>query len=167
MKNIWFVIIGIFLFSLVMILLTFSVPEIKTYAFGIASSKHLPLWLIGLFAPLAYLFQRIGQWIKSSDGSRVGVITGNKQLKEEQERIRRELDSLLDWRSRMLQQEYEAVSRLKTDISRMEAQLAGLGSQIRKIQNTSVEEISASMGDKEKDDVFERYLREHGASIYK
>lgn len=167
MNKVWFVIIGIILVAGLMILLTLRIPEIKALASSIAASKHLPIWIVGLFAPLIYLFQKAGDWIKSFNSGKSGVITRNKQIEAEQERIRRELDSLLDWRSRMLQQEYEAVTRLKTDITRMESQLASLGSQIRKIQNTPVEEIAASMSEQEKDDVFERYFKEHGASVYK
>lgn len=66
-----------------------------------------------------------------------GIISRNQKIKTEQERIRSDLDGLLDCRSRMLQLEYESVNRLKNEISLMEKKLVSLESQIRNIQNTS------------------------------
>lgn len=167
MRQTWIVIISILLFVGAMLLLTFRIPEIRAFASSLASNKHLPLWFVGLFSPIVYLFKNMGDWVISSGTRDGGVIGRNQQIQTEQERIRRDLDSLLDWRSRMLQQEYESANRLKSEITLMEKQLASLGSQIRNIQSKSVEEFASSMSDPQKDDVFEQYFKEHGAAIYK
>lgn len=167
MKNVWLVISGIILFFTAMVIITLTVPEVKAFASGIAQNKHLPLWLVGFLAPVIYIFQKIADGIKTFSGLKSGVITENKRIVDEQERIRRELDSLLDWRSRTLQQEYENVKRVKNDIVRMETQLNHLSSQIQKVQNTSVHEISASMSEQESNDVFDEYYKNLGATIYK
>jgi len=166
MKQTW-IVIGILLFVVVMLLLTFRVPEIKTLASSLASNKHLPLWFVGLFSPILYFFKKFGDWVMFSGTEKGGVISRNQKIKTEQERIRRDLDTLLDWRSRMLQQEYESVNRLKNEISLMEKKLASLESQIRTVQNTPVEEFGRPMSDQQKEAVFEQYLKEHGAAIYK
>lgn len=136
MKQTW-IVIGILLFVVVILLLTFSVPELKTFASSLASSKHLLLWFVGLFSPIVYFFKKLGDWMMFSGTEKGGIISRNQKIKTEQERIRSDLDGLLDCRSRMLQLEYESVNRLKNEISLMEKKLVSLESQIRNIQNTS------------------------------
>ena len=66
--KLWNIILWISLFAIAMLLLTYLVPDIKTFAVGLADQKDLPLWIVAFFAPVLFLIRKIGDFFKGFTG---------------------------------------------------------------------------------------------------
>jgi hypothetical protein len=111
------IIIGLVL--ALMLLLTFASPDIKAFATELSKTSKLPIWLVGLAAPLLFLFNRLGSFFS-------GLLGGptEERIRERNEDIKRQVTGLegdvqaLDARLR---------AELEPRLQRIEAQQQQIG----------------------------------------
>jgi hypothetical protein len=120
-----------------MLLLTYLTPGIKTFAQGIAKTSHLPLWLVGLAAPILYGLKSVANFLAGL----VGEGPTEKTIREKNEAISARLDDLersvkqLDeWRTREISSRMEVIREREKQIAPLEARARALDATIAGLQ---------------------------------
>jgi hypothetical protein len=115
-----------------MLLITYLNPNIKAFASTLAGSK-LPLWLVGLAAPILYAFKGLANLL----GGLVGEGPTEKTIREKNEAISARLEGLersvkqLDeWRTREIATRMDAIQAREKQIAPLEARARSLDQSI-------------------------------------
>ena len=123
------VIVLIVLFFGFMLLLTYVSPSIKQYATELSVGSRLPLWIVGLAAPILLLFQKIGNVL----GNIFGETNTEKEVRESNEAIKARLAQVEtdvkridDWRARELAPLYSRIEALDQEDARLRGRRAAL-----------------------------------------
>lgn len=117
----------------VMLLITYLNPGVKSFALGLAKASNLPLWLIGLAAPILYAFKGLANLL----GGLVGEGATEKAIREKNEAISARLDGLEqdvkkldDWRTREIAARMDAIQERERQIAPLEARARSLDQSI-------------------------------------
>ncbi len=116
-----------------MLLITYLNPGVNSFALGLAKGSRLPLWLVGLAAPILYVFKGLANLL----GSLVGEGATEKTIREKNEAISARLDGLerdvrqLDeWRTREIATRMDAIQQRENQIAPLEARAKSLDQSI-------------------------------------
>ena len=153
MRKFWVIIVIIVLVLGVMVLLTYLSPEIKAYALKIATDRHLPLFIVGLFAPIAFLWKKfvdaIGNFLQG--GTAADIENTNRQLQSRLDRIEQEVKGIDEWRKREIDAHREEIDALKKSIAEMSSKKAAIEQTIAQTEATPA--VDFATGEK-----YEKYL---------
>lgn len=118
-------------------------PQVKTLAVQMATSSHLPLWLMGLAAPIVFVFKKF--FGNGSSEKLDSLENDNRNLKAEQARLRQEVAGLNSWRDQELAKQRAEIARLQGDLDALRSRIEGVNGKIATLQATPLDEIGASM----------------------
>jgi flagellar motility protein MotE (MotC chaperone) len=133
MNQFWKVIIIIVLVLAAMVLITYTVPGIKEFAVKTAADKKLPLWVVGLFAPIVYLFKRLGEMLSNLVGSSPtedNIRAKNEEIKAKLDGLEKDVRRLDDWRQNEVEKKLQEVARLNQQLSGMQGRAGQLDRQV-------------------------------------
>ncbi len=160
MKRFWIIIIVIVVVCGILFALTYSIPQIKEVAGELAANK-VPFWLIGLLAPILYLFRNIGKGLTNIlpvSGEEDNIKKENERISKELERINAEVERLDSWRKREIDIQMKEIDRLKTSIQMLTEASKALDSNIEKIKETDPSSFTEGKSAKDIFDGLSRYL---------
>jgi hypothetical protein len=116
-----------------MVLITYLNPSIKGFASALAKGSSLPLWLVGLAAPILYVFKGLANLL----GGLVGEGPTEKTIREKNEAISARLEGLersvkqLDeWRTREIATRMDAIQAREKQIAPLESRARNLDQSI-------------------------------------
>jgi cell division protein FtsB len=164
-QNVLKVLIIVVIVAGLMLLITFLVPSVKEYAKDVSQNSKLPLWIVGLFAPIAYVFQRLKNWLTNllGTGKTEKVIREeNEAIKAEMTRLRQEVQALDEWRRESVHREITEINSLRQTLASMEGRSHGLNQRIKTLAETPASELIKDMTDEEIEREIERRNREMG-----
>ncbi len=160
MKKFWIIIIIIVIVCGLLFALTYSVPQIKVVAGELAENK-VPFWLIGLLAPILYLFRSIGKGISKilpSSGEENEIKNENARITEELSKINSEVERLDIWRKREIDIQMKEIERLKLSIRILTEASRNLDSSIESLREKDPSSFTEGMSNKEVFDELDKYL---------
>ncbi len=151
MKKLWLIILVIALICAALFALTFFVPDIRTFAEGLKKS-NVPIWLVGLLAPILYAFKSLGGW-----RSKLFPISGEeKRIAEENEKIKKDLADIeakvagiVQWRDTELAAKLKEIDAIKDDIASKNESLKAIDAEIIRLKAMKPSEFSAGLSDEE------------------
>lgn len=121
-----------------MLLLTYTSPGIKAFATGLAKGSRLPIWLVGLAAPLLYVFKKIGGVFGSLFGEGAterGIRESNDAIKAKLDQVERDVQGLDQWRRTQLEPRLARVALLEQQLAGMDARALALSGAIPGLQD--------------------------------
>ena len=137
MQKFWKVVVLVVLFLGAMLLITFLVPDVRTFATGLASRNNLPIWLVGLASPILFALAKL----KDLLGGLVGESTTEKDIREKNEAVKAKLadleqsvNSLDAWRKEEMDRRMNQVNAYNTTIATMESRENTLDQSIGSLQ---------------------------------
>lgn len=123
-------------------------PEIKALAVEMAADSHLPIWLVGLAAPIVFVFKKF--FGGGSSDKLDALERDNERLKAEQAKLRQEVSTLNGWRDQELSKQRAEIARLQGDLDSLRSKIAGVDGKIAALQGATLEEIGQGMTDEQK-----------------
>ncbi len=165
MSKFWKIALPVIVFFAAMILLTFLVPDIKTFASGFAASKDLPLWIVGLFAPILYLFIKIKDGLLQFTGeseTEKEIRKVNEQIKQEISQLRQDVGVMDRWMRENVGEELRHIERLNERMAGLQQRRDRIEARIAEIEGASAQDFLANMTDEEIENEFQKRLAEKG-----
>lgn len=166
--KLWNIILWISLFILAMVLLTYLVPDINTFAKGIADQKDLPLWIVALFAPVLFLFKKIGDFFKGFTGeskTEREIRELNEQIKAEMKEIRQQVDGLDSWLKEKINEEMQHIKSLNARIAVLQGERAVISEQIEQVEEMDASELVEGMTEEQQDELIDKFLSSRGLNV--
>lgn len=164
-KSFLTILIIIIIVAGIMLLITFLVPDVKVYAQQFSQKHNIPLWIVGLFAPIAYFFQRLKEWLSGLLGegkTEKEIRDENEAIKAEMEELRKEVQTLDEWRRENIHREITEITSLRQTLSSMEGRSQALSRQIQTLSETPAMDLLKDMTDEEIEQEIERRNRVKG-----
>ena len=129
MSSFWKTVLFIVLALGVMLVLTYAIPALRTFAVAFAAEKKLPLWLVGLAGPILYLVSRG----RDALAGLLGPSTTEQSIHETNEAIKQRIDQLqtqvreLDsWRQTEINRRMNQVQTFETQVSALQQEAGAL-----------------------------------------
>lgn len=155
MRKFWVIIVIILLVLGTMLLITYLSPGIKAYALKISTDRHLPLFIVGLFAPIVLLWQKfvdaIGKFLKGETAA--DIENTNRELQSRLDKIEQEVRNIDEWRRKEIDAHREEIEALKKSIAEISSQKAAIQQAIAQTEATPA--IDFATGEK-----YEKYLHD-------
>ncbi len=117
-----------------MLLLTYVSPGIKTFASGLSKQSHLPIWLVGLAAPILFFFNKLGGFLSGlfGEGSTERSIRDrNDEIKAKLDEVERSVQQLDEWRRNQIEPRLRRIDELQQNIGSMEGRAATFTDRLR------------------------------------
>ncbi len=136
----------------IMLLITFLVPNVKEFASEFSEKHNISLWIVGLFAPIAYVFKRLKDFLSGILGTgktEKEIEEENEAIKAEIARLRQEVLSLDEWRRESIHQEITEINSLQQRLESMEGRSGTLRQQIETLSETPAMDLIKDMTDEE------------------
>lgn len=143
MSKFWKVVIIIALVLAAMLLLTYSSPAIKEFAQGLSASSKLPLWLVGLAAPILFVFNRIGKFFSGLFGegsTERGIREKNEAIKAKLDEVERSVQQLDEWRRTQIEPRMARIAQLEQGIGAMEGRAAAIADSLPALEQQEAEQ---------------------------
>ena len=140
------VIVLIVVFFGFMLLLTYVSPSIKQYATGLSAGSRLPLWLVGLAAPILLLFQKIGDVVRGifgESGTEKEVRESNDAIKARLAQVETDVQRIDDWRARELASRFSRIDALEQEDARLRERRAALNAPLTDLLRRDQEAAAA------------------------
>lgn len=166
MKRIWLILIIIAAVCAALWILTYFNPTIRSAALALSQSSHLPIWLAGLLAPFLVLFKKFWPESSSANGELEQIRQENERLKEEQNVLRRSVESLVAWRNQELETRRAEISRLQSEVSTIRASIESNQSTLERLEKQGVNGTYEQMSDAQKITSANEHLNDLGIRIY-
>ncbi len=166
--KLWTIILWISLFILAMLLLTYFVPEIKTFAEGLADQKDLPLWIVALFAPVLFLLKRIGDFFKGFIGeskTEREIRELNEQIKAEMKEIRQQVNGLDSWLKEKINEEMQHIQKLNARIAILQGERAAISEKIEQVEEMDASELVEGLTEEQQDELIDKFLSSRGLNV--
>jgi uncharacterized protein (DUF2164 family) len=119
-----------------MLLLTFISPDIRAFATDLSKQTNVPIWLVGLAAPILFVFNRLGRFLSGLFGEGAtgrSIRDANEAIKTKLDDVEHSIDRLDRWRRneieprlRWIDQQQEAVGALEGRATDLAAGVPGL-----------------------------------------
>lgn len=141
-----------------MLLITYTSDEVMASAMDFATETKLPLWIVGLFAPILFLFQKIKKWFGGlfQGGTEQAISDENESIKSDLAKLREEVNNLNEWRRDALNNEIKKIDAIKKNLDPLESRDEILKDKIRELSKRSTDEILSDMTDEEIQDEIEK-----------
>ncbi len=150
MKRIWLILIIIATACVALWLLSYFNPTIRSAALALSQSSHLPIWLAGLLAPFLVLFKKFWPASSSPNDELERIRQENERLKEEQNVLRRSVESLVAWRNQELETRRTEIARLQSEVSTIRASIDTNQSTLERLEKQGVNGTYEQMSDDQK-----------------
>lgn len=114
-------------------LVTLNVGDVRSFASGLMTTTKLPIWLVGLLAPILFVLQGIGKLLGSlfnSGSPEREIADSNAAIRQELIDIRQTVRDIDAWRAQQLQIHREAIARIQHSVTSMEKKLPALDAEI-------------------------------------
>ena len=160
MKKFWVIVIVVVLVCGLLFALTYSVPQIKEVANELAKNK-MPIWLVGLLAPILYLFRNIFKGLTNilpTSGEEKAIKNENERILKELDRINSEVGRIDEWRKREIDIQMKEIERLKQSIKMLSEASRTLDANIEKLKEKDPASFTEGMSNKEVFDALDKYL---------
>jgi hypothetical protein len=164
MKKFWIIVILIIAFFALMIFLTYNVPQIKEYALQMSKNRKLPIWIVGLLAPIIYFFKSIGRAftnILPGKGEEEAIQKENERIQKELDKINSEVARIDQWRKSEIDIQLKEIERLKQSIGILKSVSEGMDADLEKMKNADSSEWTKGKTNKQVFDDLDRYLGLH------
>lgn len=134
-----------------MLLITFTSKEVMNTAIDFSTKNKLPLWIIGLFAPLLFVFQKIKKWFGGlfQGGTQEEIREENESIKEDLKKLRLDVNNLNEWRRDAIQNEINRINVLKQNLEPLENRNTRLSEQIKSLSGKPASELISELTDEE------------------
>lgn len=133
MSKFWKLVVIVALVLAGLMLITFLVPDITKYASALAGKSKLPIWLVGLAAPILYVINRL----KDMLGGLIGESASERDIREKNEAIKAKLaeleknvQGLDEWRRSEIARQMKKIDEFTTSIASMEGREKGIDKSI-------------------------------------
>jgi hypothetical protein len=143
LSRFWKFVIILALVLAAMLLLTYSSPAIKEFAQGLSVSSKLPLWLVGLAAPILFVFNRLGKLL----GGLFGEGQTERSIREKNEAIKAKLDEveqnvqrLDEWRRGEVEPRIRRIDALQQSIAGMEGRATAIAESLPALERQEQEQ---------------------------
>lgn len=149
MRRLLTIFVVVLVIAAAMLLLTYAIPDIRKFAAGMAEGWHLPLFVVGLLAPILYVFNRIGKWLGSlvSSSSEQAIEDKNRELEIRFARLERDVSDIKarrDEETRAFQKRIDALdAKLADQLSTLQA----ARDEVARIQATPASEFGPQTPD--------------------
>jgi hypothetical protein len=168
MSKFWKIVVGILLGLLVLAAalyaITYFTPAIKDFAGEWAKNNNMPVWLAALVAPALYVFSRISAWLKKfAPGGNVAA--ESQKIQADRDRLRKDVESLLDWRNASLQREFNEITRLQSEVAAIKQKISRVDAQIKITEAATPESFTAGKSDHEVSDAYFQSLQNRGIAV--
>jgi prefoldin subunit 5 len=136
MRKVLTILLVVVVVAAAMLAITYFVPEVRQVADKMAKDKHTPWVLAGLIAPIAYLFKRVGEWLRSffSTDSEEKLTRENDEIKRQLAAVRSDIDRIDALRTQEIRAHQEKIAALDTrlasvlqQIGQVDQELAAVG----------------------------------------
>jgi hypothetical protein len=163
-KTLLWILVGIALLAAVLYAFTYLMPKIGAYSKTLAVDNDWPMWLAGLLAPIIYLWNRLTDFVKGlfPGGS---VARENEKIKAEQEKLRKEVERLVDWREASLKREFNEITRLQKEVAVLDEKLRKVDGRIMATLKAAPESFTEGLTDEEAHAKYFQTLRDKGYTV--
>ena len=161
MKKFWTILVLLIVFIAVMYLLTDNIPQIKDTANQLASNNKMPIWLIGLLAPIIYFFKSIWKGITNIlpvKGEEDAIKKENERIQKELERINNEVTRIDQWRTKEIDIQMKEIERLRQSIGILKEVSRSMDNDIEKIKMAEPSQWAEGKSNKQVFDGLDKYL---------
>lgn len=149
-----------------LLLLSYFNPTVRSAALALSQSSHLPIWLAGLLAPFLVLFKKFWPASSSASGELEQIRQENERLKEEQNVLRRSVESLVAWRNQELEIRRAEIARLQSEVSSIRASIDSNQSTLERLEKQGVNGTYEQMSDDQKIASANEQLQDLGIKVY-
>ncbi len=122
-------IVFIVLILAAMLLITFVTPAIKSFAGDLAKSSKLPIWIVGLAAPILFFFNRLGRFLNvlfGAGSTERSIRDTNEQLKAKLDEVEQSVQRLDAWRRGEIEPRLRRIDELQGTVAAMQGRAADL-----------------------------------------
>ena len=127
------IVILVVLFLGFMLLLTYISPSINQYAADLARTSHLPLWIVGLAAPILLLFKSLGNMLRSifgESGTERRIRESNDDIKTRVAGIESDVRRLDQWRTAEIDTRFARISAWEQPLASLRTRTGELDDRI-------------------------------------
>jgi hypothetical protein len=121
MSTFWKIVVIIALVFVGMLVITYMSPDIKSFASDLAMKHHLPLWLVGLAAPILYTFKGLGNLLVGEGGTEKRIKETNQAIEERLAGLETAVQRLDSWRSQEIERRMQKVIEFEGKSSVLES----------------------------------------------
>jgi TolA-binding protein len=121
MSAFWKIVVIIALVLVAMLVITFLSPDIKSFASDLAMKHHLPLWLVGLAAPILYAFKGLGNLLGGEGGTEKRIKETNQAIEKRLAGLETDVQRLDSWRSQEIERRMQKVNAFEGNVATMES----------------------------------------------
>jgi len=142
MAKFWKVIIVLAIIAAALIALTYFVPDIKSLAVTMKGTSNVPLWIVGLAAPLVYGFKKITAGLGSlfTGSTESAISTENESIKKEIAALRDDVRRNDEWRQMAMASQLREITLLQQHLQILESQDATLAAKQTAIEQRTPEQ---------------------------
>lgn len=165
MSTFWKVVIIIIVAMIAMVLITYFVPQVKAVGEELKISTKLPLWIVGLFAPIIFLFRKIGGAFSGLFGggaTEESIRAENEAIKVEREKLVEEVRKLDEWRNRELELQRAEITAFEKKISSLRTEAQAIDTQFQQIMATAPDKFAEHLS---KEELLKRLSGETGIAV--
>lgn len=127
------ILVLVVLFFGLMLLLTYISPDIKQYATQLSAGGRLPLWIVGLLAPILFAFQKLGDLVRGifgESGTEKRIRESNESIKVRLAEVEGNVRRIDEWRAREVESRLGRITAWEADVASMRGREAVLDDQI-------------------------------------
>ncbi len=137
MSGFWKFLLIIVIIAGVMLVITFTIPDVARYAKDLAGKNKLPVWIVGLFAPIAYVFRMFSEWLNKllgTSSTEQSIQDRNEELKVKVKSLEDEVNKLDEWRRTEIDKRKSDIDRFNANIASMDQRAGAIDAQIQDLQ---------------------------------
>ncbi len=152
MKKFWLIVIIIVAFCILMYILSNNVPQIKDVANELVAKQKLPIWLVGLLAPIIYFFKSISKGFSglfSSNGQEEKIEKENDRILKELEMIKNDISRIDSWRKEEIEREIAKIELLRKDLLFMDSRYTKIKNEFALLEGKSLKDYLKDKSDEE------------------
>lgn len=116
-----------------MLLVTLLVPEVRAFASRLASTSGLPIWLVGLAAPILFALQKLGGLLGGVFGDSAterDIRARNEAIRTRLDAVERDVRRLDEWRQSAIGEERRRIAGFEDEIAARQARVRTLEASI-------------------------------------
>ena len=144
MNSVLKVILLLLVLAVAMLLISWLVPDVNAFVRQFAGARKLPIWVVGLFGPIAFLFSKMGDFVGGIFGTsktEQQVSQENEEIKTERERLMEDVRKLNEWRNREIDLQRREIDLLNQKLSGLRAQSQSLDARIEEVREKPTDEF--------------------------
>jgi len=148
MSKFWRVVIVVGVIAVVLIAISFLVPQVKVTYDELKGNSNLPWWIVGLLSPIVFVLKKIGEMFSGLFGkssTEQSIAQENEDIKAQRAMLLEEVRKLDEWRTRELEIQRNEIAVFEKNIATLKAQAQSLDARFQTIMATSPEKFAEHM----------------------